>query len=139
MHIIKYILFVFIFLASIAIGRLLSKKYVDRVNELKDMKNALNIFKSKIKFTYEPIGEVFYEISKTMKNNVGEIFEKAMDKMKTEPASIAWENAVDESNNNLTSEDKQTIKMLSKLLRTNRYRGSNKSNRYNRRIPSKTN
>ena len=139
MHIIKYILFVFIFLASIAIGRLLSKKYVDRVNELKEMKNALNIFKSKIKFTYEPIGEVFYEISKTMKNNVGKIFETSMNKMKTNSAGIAWEKAVDESKNNLTDEDKQTIKMLSKLLRTNRYWRANKSNRSYRTIFTKTN
>ena len=139
MNIIKYILFAFIFLASIVIGRLLSKKYVDRVNELKDMKNALNIFKSKIKFTYEPIGEVFYEISQTMKNNIGNIFKESRNKMKTEQASVAWETAVDESENNLTYEDKQTIKMLSILLRTNRYGRTSKSNKCNRKVFRKTN
>lgn len=130
MNIIKYILFVLIFITSIIIGRLLSKKYIDRVNELKDIKNALNIFKTKIKFTYEPLGEVFCEISQSMKNNVGNIFEEAKNKMDKFTAQNAWELAVDESNNNLTKEDKKIIKMLSKLLRTNRYRRTNKSNRY---------
>ncbi len=139
MHIIKYILFVFVFLASVLMGKLLSKKYIDRVNELKDMRNALNIFKTKIKFTYEPIGEVFYEIYKTVKNNVGDIFKEAASKMKTETAGLAWEKAVEESKNNLKEEDKQTIKMLSKLLRTNRYRRTSKSNRNNRTIFTKTN
>ena len=119
MRIIKYILFISIFGASILIGKLLSKKYVDREKELKDMRNALNIFKSKIKFTYEPIGEIFWEISQTMNNNIGKIFEEAKIKMKLQSASTAWENSVQESKNNLNDEDKQTIKTLSKLLRTN--------------------
>ena len=116
MQFIKYILFAFIFFESLKIGKLLSKKYVDRVHELKDMKNALNIFKSKIKFTYEPIGEVFLEISKTIKSNIGDIFEEAKNRMKVQSASLAWEEAVDQSKSNLNKEDKQIIKMLSKLL-----------------------
>lgn len=116
MQIIKYILFALIFIAGIAIGKLISKKYVDRVNELKDMRNALNIFKSKIKFTYEPIGEVFEEISNNLKNNIGEIFKVAKNNMEKQVAGIAWEEAVEESKNNLEEEDKQVIKMLSKLL-----------------------
>ena len=138
MQMIKYVLLFFIFILSFKIGRLISKKYVDRVNELKDMKNALNIFKSKIKFTYEPIGEVFLEISKTMGNN-GEIFNYARNKMKTKSASLAWEEAVEESKNNLIEEDKQTLKMLSKLLRTNWYRRSNKPNRDNTALFTKAN
>ena len=131
---IKYILFVLIFLTSIVIGRLMSKKYIDRVKELKDMKNALNIFSSKIRFTYEPIGEVFGEISETMNNNIGNIFADAKEKMNNRTASAAWESAVEHSENNLNNEDKQTIKLLSKLLRTNRFRRTNKSDRSDRRI-----
>ena len=116
MQFIKYILFTFIFFESLKIGKLLSKKYVDRVHELKDMKNALNIFKSKIKFTYEPIGEVFSEISRTIKSNIGNIFGEAKNRMKVQSASLAWEEAVDKSESNLNKEDKQIIKMLSKLL-----------------------
>ncbi len=121
MQILKYILFFFIFLASFILGKLLSKRYIDRENELKDMKNALNICKSKMRFTYEPIGEIFDEISVTMNNNIGKIFENAKYKMKNNSAQIAWEEAIEESKNNLIDEDKKTIKTLSKLLRTNRY------------------
>lgn len=39
------------------------KKYAYRVKELQEMKNALNIFMTKIKFTYEPIPSTFMYIS----------------------------------------------------------------------------
>lgn len=116
---IRYVLFLLIFMASVFLGKLLSKKYVERVKELKELKNCLNIFKSKIKFTYEPIGEIFEEISRSTKNNIGEIFKDAKENMRLELAGKSWEIAVDNSENNLTKEDKATIKMLSKLLRTN--------------------
>ena len=41
--------------ASSAIGILFSKKYANREKELKEMKNSLNIFATKIKFTYESV------------------------------------------------------------------------------------
>ena len=55
MQMIKYFMLILVFISSSLIGRLISKKYIDRVEELKEIKNALNIFKSKIKFTYEPL------------------------------------------------------------------------------------
>ncbi len=116
MQIVKYILFIMLFFASLSIGTLMSKKYVDRVHELKDMKNALNMFKSKIKFTYEPIGEIFLEIANTLKNNIGHIFEEANNRMKVQSAGLAWEEAIEHGENNLVKEDKQILKMLSKLL-----------------------
>jgi stage III sporulation protein AB len=94
----------------------MSKKYIIRVNELEEMKNALNMFKSKIKFTYEPIPEIFEEIVQNTSQNVGQVFRMAKDKMKTNTASKAWEEAVEESENNLTKEDKYVLKTLSKLL-----------------------
>ena len=122
---IKYILMFISMFLIIVISKIVSKKYVDRVNELKKIQNALNIFKSKIKFTYEPIGEIFEEISNAIEGNIGEIFLDAKDNMETKMAGVAWENAVNSSKTSLTNEDKQTLKMLSKLLRTNRYRWSN--------------
>ena len=119
MNCIRYILFLLIFLASVFLGKLLSKKYVERVKELREMKNCLNIFKSKIKFTYEPIGEIFEEISQNTRNDIGEIFKEAKENMKLELAGKSWEMAVENSVNNLTKEDKATNKMLAKLLRTN--------------------
>ena len=55
MIIFKIILLISIVVASTFLGILFSKKYSNREKELKEMKNALNIFKAKIKFTYEPI------------------------------------------------------------------------------------
>lgn len=98
------------------IGRYLSKKYVMRVNELEEMKNALNMFQSKIKFTYEPIPEIFEEIAKNTSRSIGQVFSSAKEKMKTSTANIAWEEAVEESQNNLTKEDRYVLKTLSKLL-----------------------
>ncbi len=116
MNIIKAILFVGIFVLSILIGKQISRKYVEREKELKDMKNALNILKTKIKFTYQPLGEIFEEISNTLKNNVGNIFKTAQEKMINRTAQSSWESAVKTSQNNLTNEDKEAILTLSKML-----------------------
>lgn len=116
MQMIKYfMLFIILVLCSL-IGRYLSKKYVIRVNELEEMKNALNMFQSKIKFTYEPIPEIFGEIAKNTSKSIGQVFGLAKEKMLTKTANIAWEEAIEESENNLTKEDKYVLKTLSKLL-----------------------
>ena len=82
MQVIKYLMLLLILLSSTYIGILISKKYTNRVKELKQMKNALNIFSTKIKFTYEPIPEMFYEISNKIEAQIGEIFKNASEKMK---------------------------------------------------------
>ena len=64
MIILKYIILCLVFLISFLIGNIISKKYILRVEELKDFKNALNIIENKIKFTYEPLGEIFTQTSK---------------------------------------------------------------------------
>ena len=50
MQIIKYLMLFLILLSSSLIGRFLSKRYVYRLQELEEIQNCLNIFKSKIKF-----------------------------------------------------------------------------------------
>lgn len=134
MQVIKYLMLFLVFAGSTLIGRYMSKKYVYRLEELEELKNVLNIFKSKIKFTYEPIPEIFGEIANNTSLNISKIFFNAKEKMNTETASTSWEKAIDESQNNLNKEDKQVIKSLSKLLRHNRCRRANKSNRSNREL-----
>ena len=63
MQMIKYLTLIIILASTTYIGILISKKYLNRVKDLKEMKNALNIFSTKIKFTYEPIPQTFKEIS----------------------------------------------------------------------------
>ena len=116
MQLIKYFILFLILILATMIGRFLSKKYVYRLEELEDIKNALNILKSKIKFTYEPIPEIFGEISKTSGKNVSNLFEIAKNKMSDLTANEAWKEAVGESQNNLKKEDKDVLKTLSKLL-----------------------
>lgn len=116
MMLIKYFILFLILVFSTLIGKFLSKKYVYRLEELDDIKNALNILKTKIKFTYEPIPEIFEEISNNVNKNVGRIFSLAKEEMRDKIASEAWENAVEKVECNLKKEDKKVIKTLSKLL-----------------------
>lgn len=124
MQVIKYIMLFFVFISASLIGKMVAKKYTYRLQELEEMKNALNVFKSKIKFTYEPIPEIFEEIEKNTVNstdmcankNIANIFALARKKMEIESAEVAWKNAIYESQNNLNSEDKQALSMLSKML-----------------------
>ena len=102
--------------ASSVIGIMIAKKYTNREFELKEMKNALNVFKSKIRFTYEPIPEIFREIASNAQENIGPIFEKAGKNMQDFCAGEAWEKAVQTSETNLTNEDLNVLLMLSKML-----------------------
>lgn len=116
MYIIKYFILFIILVSSTLIGKFLSKKYVYRLEELEDMKNALNMLKAKIKFTYEPIPETFDEIAKNVNRNIGNIFNLAKNEMERLSAGEAWEEAVEKTECNLKNEDKKAIKSLSKLL-----------------------
>ena len=120
MQFIKYCMLFLVFIASTLIGKYISQKYKFRVDELEEIKNALNIFKSKIKFTYEPIPEIFKQISENTNKNVSKLFINAVEKMQTDSAGVAIEKSVDEYSGNLNIEDKQSVKSLSKLLRNNR-------------------
>lgn len=116
MQIIKYFMLFCILIASSLIGKFLAKKYVYRLEELEEIENILNIIKNKIKFTYEPIPEIFEEISENSSKNIGNIFKNAKEKMNEKSVSQAWEEAIEESENNLKKEDKKVLKAMSKLL-----------------------
>jgi len=95
---------------------LFSKKYSNRVEELKKMKNALNICKTKMKFTYEPIPEIFQDIAGNMDGNIKRIFQEACKQMKNKNAGEAWEQAIEKEESNMNQEDKEMLKFLGKLL-----------------------
>ena len=106
MIIIKFIILSGIFCLSTACGITISRKYITREKELKEMLNALNIFEEKIKFTYEPIPDVFKEISEKCISSIGNIFKSASDNMQIMSAGEA----------KLNKGDKDTIKGLAKML-----------------------
>lgn len=116
MQIIKICILFIVFLLSNYIGKMIAVKYKYRLEELVEMKNSLNIFKTKIKFTYEPIPEIFEELSKTNYQNVGSIFKLAKEQMSYKTAGDSWNYAIENCENNLKPEDRKTLKMLSKML-----------------------
>ena len=116
MIILKYIMIFLVFLISFLVGNLISKKYILRVKELKDFKNALNIIESKIKFTYEPLPEIFVQTSKLLSKNISAIFVQASNNMKSLNAEEAWNKSLEESSTNLYKEDIENIKNFGKML-----------------------
>lgn len=116
MEIVKYIALGSIFFASSYIGILIAKKYTNRVKELKQMKIALNIFATKVKFTYEPIPKIFQEISNKVEGITSQIFRIAAEKMQEKEAGAAWIEALEVKANMINKEDKEILKGLSNLL-----------------------
>lgn len=116
MNIIKFLILTVIFFTSLYIGFVIARKYTDRVRELKNMKNALNMFETKIRFTYETIPSIFLEISKQIGGQTGKVFETASLKMKEMSAGEAWNRSVDEIANIMNEEDRNVLKNLGKLL-----------------------
>ena len=96
------------------IGIIKSKIYENRVTELSRFRNSLAMFKSKIEFTYEPLKNIFLDISKIIYKNEKNIFEETI--KKDGEIYKSWSDSVDEIKGSLNSEDKEIIKMLGKLL-----------------------
>ena len=118
MWILKIILLSALFCTSTIIGILISKKYSNRVEILKNLKNALNIFEVKINFSFETIPEIFREISQKIDGVAGKMFEDTINNMNNKNllAGEAWEKSVEDNGTSLKKEDKNCIKTLGKLL-----------------------
>ena len=113
---IKYILLIAIFGLSTAIGLAISKTYENRVIELKEFKNILNIMKTKIKFTYEPLAEIFKQISNNNETNVEKIFGQMANQISYYQTREVWENCIQDADISINQEDKDILKKLGKLL-----------------------
>ncbi len=122
MLIIKFIILVSIFLSSSYIGILISKRYSNREFELKELKKVLNIIETKIRFTYEPLTDIFEEISKNTISSISEILKSINNKIQSMPVNQAWIEGIQEGKLSINNEDKNIIKGLGKLLRKNRCR-----------------
>ena len=116
MLVFKIFLLILIITSSSYLGILFSKKYANREKEIKQMKTALNMFATKIKYTYEPIPSLFMEIANKIGGNIGNIFSLSATIMKETSAGEAWEKALEEVKHNLSKEDIIVLKNLSKLL-----------------------
>lgn len=116
MIVIKIILLVLLFCSSTTIGLLIASKYNNRVKQLKEIKKGLNILETKIKFTAEPLPEVFHELGQSMEGIVGAIFQMASNKMNIQNATQSWEEALQENKTSLLKEDIDLLKGMGKLL-----------------------
>lgn len=112
----KFIISILIIYICTYLGIYKAKTYELRERELKKIKNSLAFFKSKIEFTYEPIDEVFKQISKSVYLHKDNIFLKTIDNLKNTDINTSWNNAVDEDIY-FNNEDKDVLKMFGKLLR----------------------
>src|SRR5574344_1842189 len=101
---VKFLILCVLLLITSWLGIILSKKYSNRVKELKQIKTGLNILENKIKFTYEPIPEIFEEIGLNFTGNVSDIFKKTCESMKDLDAGKAWIHSVNTINCNLNKE-----------------------------------
>lgn len=118
MQMIKYISLVAILFLAMYIGNLMSKKYINRVKELIQIKLALNIIKSKIKFTQVPLKEIFEQIHKnTEEVNIKEFWKNTIKELnKNLSIEEAWENAIKRTETNLNKEDLNILLDMGKLL-----------------------
>lgn len=112
---IKLVMLVLILIICTQIGILKAKTYDNRVIALKKFKNALEMLKSKIEFTYEPIKDIFEEISKIIYSEQDNVFASTINIIDEKGVNDSWNLAV-ENENNFNDEDKSTIKMFGKLL-----------------------
>ena len=118
MIIIKSLILLLILGGSTSIGFLVSKKYEYRVCELKEFKNAMNMLETKIKFTYEPLNDIFKEISGNLQEKISIIFSKTSEYMKQTNTKDAWNISIEEEKENLSfnKEDFNIIKNLGNML-----------------------
>lgn len=116
MQILKYTLLLIIFSLSTIIGITISKMYENRVKELREFKSILNIIKTKIKFTYEPLAEIFKQIAKDNSTNIEKIFGKMVNQIQYRQVREAWENCIQEADISIKQEDKDILKKLGQLL-----------------------
>lgn len=119
MQVFKFIILILIFISSSYIGLLISKRYSNRTEDLMQIKTALNMLETKIRFTYEPLPEIFEQIGETIPTNIGELFVVACNNMQNNTVKQAWSNSINVVNLNINKEDKNVLNELGNLLRAN--------------------
>lgn len=113
---IKYISITLVFFVTFLIGYLISKKYSNRVTELKELQLALNILENKIKFTYEPLKDIFLQMKDMVKENISDLFNEISISSDRINIETAFEESLKNTKTNLEKEDIEILKSLSKIL-----------------------
>ncbi len=116
MQILKFLLLIIIFLLSTIIGIVIAKMYENRVKELQEFKSILNAMKTKIKFTYEPLEEIFNEVSENGKTAVSNIFKQMAIQIQYKKTDEVWTSCIQNADISINQEDKDILKKLGRLL-----------------------
>lgn len=118
---IKFVLLLTIVCVSTFIGYILSNKYSHRVKELQELITALELFETRINYTYDTIPDCFRYISTYINGNIGNIFSKTADILENEndkSTGDCFKNVLDEERFmlNLKDVDIEILKGLSVSL-----------------------
>lgn len=113
---VKGIMLISVFVITTFLGLMMANKFKDRVKDLKAIRSILNIIETKIKYTYEPLPQIFEDISNKYNGSIGEMFKMSKNMMKQLSADEAWAFALDRSNTNMNIEDLEILKNLDKML-----------------------
>ncbi len=115
MIIIKIINLTLIVLVCTKMGFIKAELYKERVIKLNKFREALSYLKSKISFTYEPIKNIFKDMSNVIYNDDINVFKLASESLNFDFYS-AWVESVNESSSFLKNDDLEIIKSFGKLL-----------------------
>lgn len=122
MQIIKWTSLMLIFLLVTLLGNIIAKRYKNRVKELKELKVILNMIETKIKFTQQPLTEIFKEIVSTDKKyrSVNIIFKEASQNIENQSFEQTWSGAISKTRGklDLSDEDINIIEGMGKTLGT---------------------
>lgn len=112
---------IIVFFSCTAAGVFLSMKDKFRVDELKDMKRALMLLKSEIRYASKPLYEAMIEISEKTENTTSEIFEDSGRMLKARKVATvdeAWEKTIKDRHSRtfFKKEDVNTFVAFGKIL-----------------------
>ena len=71
---------------------------------------------TKIKFTYEPLAEIFKQIAKDNDTEIEKIFGQMANQLSYYQVKEVWENCIQDADISIKQEDKDVLKKLGKLL-----------------------
>ena len=114
--ILKFFLAIAIVICSMRIGILLSRKYKYRLEELDELKNEFKIIENKIKYTYQPLEEIFFEIAEISSMEVKSLFREVASNIKAKGAEKAWKDGVKKVDLSIKKEDKDILNEFGVLL-----------------------
>ena len=114
MILVKLSIFILIIMITTRLGFLKVNLFKTRVEELQKFKSALVFMKTKIEFTYDPIKNIFEDISAVVYENKENVFSSI--KQNTNDFFKEWEKGILIYKDVLKKEDIQIIRNFGKML-----------------------